>query len=87
MFSGLPGQAAELAQRVQRAMTGLAEAAGHEGLAAALMQTNVLNARRLTELSALYAHVQQSLTANAQDYADTDNHTAQQVRAAGRPAS
>jgi uncharacterized protein YukE len=86
-LTGLPGQAGTLGRRVQQALTGLAQAAGHEGLATALMETNLLNARRLTELCALYDHIQQSVTLTAKDYAGSDTNAASRVLTSENGAS
>ncbi|MEV6848416.1 hypothetical protein [Actinoplanes sp. NPDC051411] len=79
--------AVALAQRVAEALTGMATAAGHSGFAVALGRVNQLNAQRLTELDALYQHIQDSLAATATEYATSDGNAAQRVSAAGRPPS
>ena len=83
----LARRATELAGQVKQALTGMAEAAGHPGLAAALMETDLLNARRLAELGVLYRHVQESLTAAAKGYAATDAKAAHRIGASGSRAS
>jgi hypothetical protein len=86
-LSGPAGRAIELAGQVKQALTGLAEAAGHPGLATALMETTLLNARRLAELDVLYRHVQESLGSVAKGYAATDTKAADRIRASGSRAS
>lgn len=80
-LSGLAGRAAALSNRVQQALTGMAEAAGHPGLAAVLMETNLLNGRRLAELGVLYQHIEESLRSAASVYSSTDAEAAHGIGA------
>jgi hypothetical protein len=82
-WAKLGPEAVALAQRIDGALTGMAAAAGDGGFAAALGRVNHLNAQRLTELSVLYQHIQDSLAATAADYATSDGNAAQRVSAAG----
>jgi hypothetical protein len=83
----LPGQAGELLGRVRQALSGAAGAVGSDELAKALMELDVLNARRLAELDALYAHIGSSLGEAAKGYQTTDAGAADRIQASGKKAS
>jgi hypothetical protein len=83
----LPGQAAALLARVRPALAGAAGAAGSDDLAKALMELDVLNARRMAELDALYAHIGTSLGDAASGYHTSDAGAADRIQASGKKAS
>jgi hypothetical protein len=83
----LPAQAGELLGRVRQALTGAAGAAGSPELAKALMEMDVLNARRLAELNVLYGHIGSSLGEAAKGYQATDAGAADRIQASGKRAS
>jgi hypothetical protein len=80
----LSGQAGELLGQVRQALTGAAGAVGSADLAKALMETDVLNARRLTELDVLYGHIGDSLAQTGQGYQATDAGAAARIQASGK---
>lgn len=82
--AGLAGRAGTLSKQVEQALTGAAEAVGHPGLAKALMETNLLNARRLVELGALYQRIGESLKAAAGNYQTTDAKAANRIASSRR---
>jgi hypothetical protein len=86
-LSALAGSAGELLGRVRQALAGAAGAAGSGDLAKALMETDVLNARRMAELDVLYGHLGDSLTETARAYQSTDSGAAARIQAAGKRAS
>jgi hypothetical protein len=84
---GLSGPAGELLGRVRQALAGAAGAAGSDDLAKALMETDVLNARRMAELDVLYAHIGDSLAETAKGYQSSDSGAAARIQAAGERPS
>jgi uncharacterized protein YukE len=86
-LNGLAATAGELLARVRQALSGAAGAAGSDDLAKALMETDVLNARRMAELDVLYGHIGDSLAETAKGYQSTDSGAAARIQAAGKRAS
>lgn len=79
--SALVGPAGELVGQVRQALAGAAGAVGSAELAAALMEVDVLNARRMAELDALYTHIGKSLGETAQGYQGSDSDAAARIQA------
>jgi hypothetical protein len=86
-LSGPEGRAGQLLGEMRQALAGAAEAVGSPGLAKALMEIDVLNARRMAELHVLFGHIGDSLAATARGYHGADAGAAQRIQASGRAAS
>jgi len=86
-LGGLVSQAGELVGQVRQALSGAAGAAGSADLATVLMEIEVLHARRMAELDALYQHIGESLGATAKGYQTTDSGAAARIQAAGKSPS
>lgn len=86
-WSGPAGHAAQLLAQMRQVLAGAAGAVGSADLAQALMEVDVLNARRLTELQVLFGHLADSVAQTAKGYQATDAAAAQRIRASGRGPS
>jgi hypothetical protein len=86
-LNGLVGQAGELVGQVRQALAGAADAAGSADLTTALMEIDVLHARRMAELDALYGHIGESLGQTAKGYQGSDSGAAARIQASGKRPS
>jgi hypothetical protein len=86
-LSGLVSQAGELVGQVRQALAGAAGAVGSADLATALMEIDVLNARRMAELDVLYGHIGESLGETAKGYQNSDSGAAARIQASGKSPS